>query len=314
MHFFNTSGPVVPQDHYCIPPLERLNLDEICNLIRNKRYFVLHAPRQTGKTSVLLALRDLLNGGSVGDYHCVYANFEPAQSARENVEQAMSAILNQLASRARSTLGDEFLAENWPEILKRTGPHGALGEALIRWTRANSKPLVLLVDEIDSLIGDTLLSVLRQLRAGYDQRPQEFPQSVVLCGLRDVRDYRIHSGSVNEIITGGSAFNIKAVSLLLGDFSRDDVFSLLTQHTEKTGQTFAPEALETIWTRTQGQPWLVNALADRLCFRHGSIRAYNHAITVEDVREAEEELIERRETHLDQFGGQTAGESGTPRR
>ena len=301
MHFFNTSGPVVPQDHYCIPPLERLNLDEICNLICNKRYFVLHAPRQTGKTSVLLALRDLLNGGSVGDYRCVYANFEPAQSARENVEQAMSAILNQLASRARSTLDDEFLAENWPEILKRTGPHGALGEALIRWTRANSKPLVLLVDEIDSLIGDTLLSVLRQLRAGYDQRPQEFPQSVVLCGLRDVRDYRIHSGSINEIITGGSAFNIKAVSLLLGDFSRDDVFSLLTQHTEKTGQTFAPEALETIWTRTQGQPWLVNALADRLCFRHGSVRAYNRAITAEDVREAGEELIERRETHLDQL-------------
>ena len=57
MRFFNTSGPVVADDHYCIPPLDRLNFAEVRRLIRDKRYFVLHAPRQTGKTSVLLALR-----------------------------------------------------------------------------------------------------------------------------------------------------------------------------------------------------------------------------------------------------------------
>ena len=62
MRFFNTTGPIRPDDHYCIPPLERLNLAEVRRLIRDKRYFVLHAPRQTGKTSALLALRDLLNG------------------------------------------------------------------------------------------------------------------------------------------------------------------------------------------------------------------------------------------------------------
>ena len=62
MRFFNTTGPIRADDHYCIPPLERLNLAEVRRLIRDKRYFVLHAPRQTGKTSALLALRDLLNG------------------------------------------------------------------------------------------------------------------------------------------------------------------------------------------------------------------------------------------------------------
>ena len=64
MRFFNTSGPVVAADHYCVPPLERIDLSDILSLIGTKRYFVLHAPRQTGKTSALLALRDLLNGGS----------------------------------------------------------------------------------------------------------------------------------------------------------------------------------------------------------------------------------------------------------
>ena len=94
---------------------------------------------------------------------------------------------------------------------------------------------MLLIDEIDLLVGDTLLSVLRQLRAGYVRRPRDFPQSVVLCGVRDVRDYRIHSGSGREIIAGGSAFNIKAESLRLGDFTKDEVLSLLGQHTDETG-------------------------------------------------------------------------------
>ena len=64
MRFFNTEGPVRPDDHYHIPPLDRVNLDELLGLVRDKRYFVLHAPRQTGKTSALLALRDRLNAGS----------------------------------------------------------------------------------------------------------------------------------------------------------------------------------------------------------------------------------------------------------
>ena len=68
---FNTEGPVVAADHYHIPPLERIDLDDVLGLVRGKKYFVLHAPRQTGKTSALLALRDLLNGGTAGEYRCV---------------------------------------------------------------------------------------------------------------------------------------------------------------------------------------------------------------------------------------------------
>ncbi|MCE2540087.1 MAG: hypothetical protein J4G16_06780 [Acidobacteria bacterium] len=61
---------------------------------------------------------------------------------------------------------------------------------------------MLLIDEIDTLVGDTLLSVLRQLRAGYDQRPWGFPHSVVLCGVRDVRDYRVHFTAQVTAATG----------------------------------------------------------------------------------------------------------------
>ena len=301
MRFFNTTGPVRPDKHYRIPPLERLDLDDVLGLVRNERYFVLHAPRQTGKTSALLALRDLLNSGTEGEYRCVYANVEAAQAMREDVEQAMRAILDEFASRARSTLGDEILEGIWPDVLDKAGPAGALREAFSRWTEADPRPLVLLIDEIDALVGNTLLSVLRQLRAGYDRRPDGFPQSVVLCGVRDVRDYRIHSSSQQEVIAGGSAFNIKARSLRLGDFTREEVLALLGQHTEETGQIFTPAALETIWMRTLGQPWLVNALADETCFRREAGRDRRGAIDAANVRDAEETLIARRETHLDQL-------------
>ena len=298
MRFFNTTGPVVAADHYCIPPLSRLDVDELLRLIRGKRYFVLHAPRQTGKTSALLALRDRLNADG---YRCVYANVEVAQTAREDVGQAIRTVLGRLASRARMTLGDEFLEGVYRGLLATHAPHEVLIEALARWAAADARPLVLLIDEIDALVGDSLLAVLRQLRAGYDQRPAGFPQSVVLCGVRDVRDYRIHSGSANTAIAGGSAFNVKAKSLRLGDFSRDEVAALLGQHTAETGQAFTAGALETVWERTQGQPWLVNALADDACFEDKAGRDRSRPIDAEAVLAAQERLILRRETHLDQL-------------
>ena len=101
MRCFNTAGPVDCQRHYCLPPLTRFDLDEVLLLIQQMKYFVLHAPRQTGKTSCLLALMDYLN--SQGDYRCAYVNVEVAQAARENVAAAMQAILAELASWARRT-------------------------------------------------------------------------------------------------------------------------------------------------------------------------------------------------------------------
>ena len=297
MRFFNTTGPVVAADHYCVPPLARLDPDELLRLVRDKRYFVLHAPRQTGKTSALLALRDLLRAEG---FRCVYANVEGGQTAREDVERAMRVVLGELASWAGAA-GDGFLDRIWPDLLARYGPDGALREALTRWAAADPRPLVLLIDEIDALIGDSLLAVLRQLRAGYVRRPAGFPQSVVLCGVRDVRDYRIHSGSANEIVAGGSAFNVKAKSLWLGDFPRGDVLALLGQHTAETGQAFTSEALELVWERTRGQPWLVNALAAEACFEDRAGRDRARPIDAEAVLAAQERLILRRETHLDQL-------------
>lgn len=222
-------------------------------LIDREEYFILHAPRQTGKTSALLALQDLLNSGTVGDYRRVYVNFEPAEAMGEYVREAMGAILDELALSAESLLGDQALVDICNEVKRTASPGMALRQVLFRWARADAHPMVSLIDEIDSLQGDTLVSVLRQLRSGYYQRPHGFPQSIVLCGLRDVRDHRIRSRSKGTDVAGGSAFNISATSLRLGDFSEAEVVDLLDQHTTETGQTFEPEALQRVWKQTCGQ-------------------------------------------------------------
>ncbi|WP_143896961.1 AAA family ATPase, partial [Tepidimonas sediminis] len=176
----------------------RVDLAEIESLIEAKRYFVLHAPRQTGKTTALLALMEHLN--RQGRYRALYANIETAQAARGQVERGVAAACNAIALAAATYLNDHSL-DTWLQGEGRHTPaESLLTRLLARWSTADpAHPAVLLLDEVDALIGDTLISLLRQIRAGYAQRPMAFPQTVVLCGVRDVRDYRIHSGD-GEII------------------------------------------------------------------------------------------------------------------
>ena len=301
MRFFNTEGPVRADKHYTLPPLDRIDLDQVLALIGLEKYFVFHAPRQTGKTTTLLALRDRLNSGASGDLRAVYANLEDAQALREDLEPAMRTVLAQIARQER-LLGHTVLTDIWRDAFAEVGAGSAFGESLTRWCLASPRPLVLLLDEVDALVGDTLLSLLCQLRAGYTQRPEAFPLSVVLCGVRDVRDYRVKWTPDRETNEGGSPFNIRAESLRLGDLDEVGIRTLLGQHTEDTGQTFTDEALAAVWEQTRGQPWLVNALAFQACFRDPAGRDRSRTVTADDILNAREALIRRRETHLDQLG------------
>lgn len=155
--------------------------------------------------------------------------------------------------------------------------------------------MVLFIDEIDSLQNETLVSVLRQLRSGYPRRPRNFPQSLALIGVRDVRDYKVASGS--DRLNTASPFNIKIESLTLRNFTAAEVAELYGQHTAATGQVFTTEATARAFELTQGQPWLVNALARQIV--EFILPDSHQAITVEQVEHAKEILIQRQDTHLD---------------
>ena len=99
-----------------------MDLDYVLNLIRQKKYFILHAPRQSGKTSALRALQDHLNSGVEGNYRCLHVNVEAAQAWRENIPEAMAVILEVLGERASSVFGDDSLEGMVREVLAKSRP------------------------------------------------------------------------------------------------------------------------------------------------------------------------------------------------
>ncbi|WP_322749249.1 MULTISPECIES: ATP-binding protein [unclassified Frankia] len=285
---FNTTGPCVPSDHYMIPASERL--PEAPDLIEAKKYFVLHAPRQTGKTTALQALAAELTAS--GRYAAVVLSMEAGRPWPDDVGAATRAILTRARRTSRTNLPADLRPPPWPE----SWAEGLLSEAFAVWAEACPRPLVLFLDEIDALGGRTLLSVLGQLRDGYRDRPTGFPASIVLCGLRDIRDYRVASDGDPARLTSPSPFNIKVTSLWLDDFTLDEVRELYGQHTADTGQRFIPQAVEYAYALTMGQPWLVNALAYEIVHR---MKVPTTTITGDHVDQAAERISVTRETHLD---------------
>ena len=293
--FFNTAGPNKSDIHYEISPLSRFDLDEVLMLILQQKYFVLHAPRQTGKTTCMLALRDYLN--QLGQYVAVYANVEGGQASRNDVESVIKSTCDTIADQFRGVLKNDLSLKLRDEV-RQVSKDAMLTAFLRRLSEDVPKPIVLIIDEIDALVGDSLIAVLRQIRSGYNDRPQAFPNTIILCGVRDVRDYRIVLSN-QDIVTGGSAFNIKSKSLHLGNFTQEEIHSLYMQHTEQTGQQFDERCFPLVWTATEGQPWLVNALGYEVTMEIRENRDRSITITPEMIERAQENIIYRRDTHID---------------
>ncbi len=286
--WFNTAGPCQSDIHYMLPPTVRL--PNLSRLIEQRNYFVIHAPRQTGKTTAMLALAQQLTLS--GRYTAVMVSAEVGAPFSDDPGRAELAILGAWHDAAIDSLPQQLQPPTWPNA-----EAGQRIQASLRaWAQASPLPIVLFIDEIDSLQDEALISVLRQLRDGYRARPQNFPLSVGLIGLRDVRDYKVASGGSDRLNTA-SPFNIKVRSLTLRDFNAVEVGELYQQHTNDTGQIFTQQAIQTAFDLTQGQPWLVNALAKEIV--EEMVTDTSVAITPEHVHQAKEVLIQRQDTHLD---------------
>ncbi|MBD2318440.1 ATP-binding protein [Pseudanabaena sp. FACHB-1050] len=286
--WFNTAGPCKADIHYMLPASDRL--PELEQLIAQENYFVIHAPRQTGKTTAMMSLAQELTAS--GRYTSVMLSLEVGAVFSDDVGAAELAILDEWKQSIRFRLPKELQPQQWLEA----DAGARIGTNLSNWAEQSSRPLVVFLDEIDALSNETLISVLRQLRSGFPNRPQGFPQSVALVGMRDVRDYKYASGG-GERLNTSSPFNIKVRSFTLSNFSLEEVRNLYQQHTEATGQIFTPEAIDLAFHLTQGQPWLVNAIAKEIT--EYIAKDPNTPITPELVNQAKEILIQRQDTHLD---------------
>lgn len=285
MRWFNTAGPCQPDIHYLLS--SQVRLPAVVELIEQRGYFIIHAPRQTGKTTAMLTFAQELT--AAGTYTALMVSAEVGAAYSQNPDRAERAILNAWQDAASVWLPAELQPPDWSQV-----EH--IGQALRLWCQQSKRPIVLFIDEIDALQDDALIAVLRQLRDGYPRRPQGFPQSLALIGLRDVRDYKVAAGGSSRLGTA-SPFNIKVRSFTLRNFNLQEVADLYAQHTAATGQVFTPEAVQLAFDLTQGQPWLVNALAKEVV--EDLVPDITIAITPEHLETAKEILIRRQDTHLD---------------
>ena len=291
MHrYFNIAGPCNPEEHYMLP--SELRCNEVMDLIRLRQYFVIHAARQSGKTTLLLDLVRKMNED--GDYHALYCSLESAQSINDPA-QGIPAIISNVQTAVKYN----------PSLPKTTEPprtdhyYTALKEYLTDFCINLDKPLVILFDETDCLANGTLISFLRQIRDGYVNRSTiSFVHSVGLIGMRNIRDYKGKIREDRETLGSASPFNIVTESLTLQNFTREEVGQLLAQHTRDTGQAFSSESLDRLFHYTQGQPWLVNAAAREVVVKILK-NDFSQSPSCAHVDQAVETIIQRRDTHID---------------
>jgi hypothetical protein len=289
VRYFNTTGSCDPARHYMIPAERRL--PGVDALIDKGAYFVVHAPRQTGKTTAMKALGRRLT--AEGRYAGLRFSCQTASVFPDDIGAAERTVWSEIERSARFELPEALR----PPARADVESGSLLLTQLARWAEVCPRPLVLIFDEIDAIGGSSVRSILSQLRTGFDGRPAAFPWSVILCGMRDVRDYKAASGGDPARLGTSSPFNIKEESLRIVNFTEAELRELYAQHTAETGQVFTEKALERAWELCQGQPWLCNALA-REVVEKLSVPPAEH-ITAAHFDEAKERLILARATHLD---------------
>ena len=291
--YFNTTGPCFPRLHYMLPPKDRLIGASLDRYIRDELYWVLHAPRQTGKTTFLQSWMHEINAGT--EAVSCYVSLERCQEVPA-VERAIPAMATAVREHAES------FGIPVPDYPSEVSPESMLSAILVDWAHKTApKKLIVLFDEVDVVSGPAMVSFLRQLRGGFARRGVgQFPVSVALVGMRDLRDYLVTSKD-GQVLNPGSPFNIKEDSVTLDSFSRPDIAALTGQHTAESEQVFSEEALKKIYTYSSGQPWLVNALIKECVLRIVPAETCE-VVQSEHVDQARERLIASRATHIDSLG------------
>ena len=289
--YFNIAGPCHPNKHYMLAPLRNIGKG-LTDLIEQKHYFVIHAARQSGKTTLLLDMVDKIN--AEGKFYALYCSLEGMQN-REDIEKGIPAIIKTI----KNSLDECNLPAGFAKSADFEDYENVLKSALVAYCRVLDKPLIIFFDEADCLSNGTLISFLRQLRSGFITRARTpFVHSIALVGMRNIRDYKASIRPDSATLGSSSPFNIVTKNLNLKNFTKEEIIELYNQHTQATEQVFEPQAVDCIFEQTQGQPWLVNAIA-REAIEEILQNDYSRPVTAELAQQAIHNIVLARGTHFD---------------
>ena len=293
MRSFGTRGRVYPDKHYVVPRTEEIA--DYINRIKEGRYVVLFAPRQTGKTTFFrFAVETLTTEES--DYFPIQLNFEEYEDySVSNFYASLDREMCKEIERVFQRRGEipskalsQFLVDT--KIIDNASMR-VFFEHFISFLNSqfgSKQKIVLIIDEFDAIPQAAVKGFLHSLRYIYLSDELQCPHSVGIVGVKSITQLN-YDRSI-------SPFNIQD-EFNLPNFSLTQVRALLSQYTEEVGQPFDPEVVIALHKQTAGQPFLVNRAAQILTEELEIPKT--ETIAMEHFLVAHTHLLEERNTNID---------------
>ena len=287
MKRFGTEGRLYLEDNYVVPRTEETA--DFTDRIKQGKYIVLFAPRQTGKTTFFRLALDTLTAEDP-TYFPIQLNFEeyedsaPADFYRcfyNDLREEIEDVFQKRKEVPSETLG-QFLDD--VEIDDHVSMRRFFGK--LAGFLKNQK-VILLIDEFDAIPRDAVTGFLRSLRRIYLSGRTRCPHSVGIVGIKNIIQLN-YDRSV-------SPFNIQQ-EFHLPNFTLEQVGELFEQYTDEVGQAFSPEVITAIHKQTGGQPVLVSRFGQILTEEMDTPKT--ETITMAHFTTAHAELLQERNTNI----------------
>ena len=289
MRRFGTQGPVNPEHHYVVARSEELT--EFIKRVKEGRYIVIFAPRQTGKTTFFYAAMDIL-ADEESTYVPIHLDFEAYKNLTpsdfynnltEDIREEIENLYHKRGEVPSEALRDFLENINLTDNVSMLRGFRALARLL------EDKRVVVFIDEFDGIPAAVVSDFLYALRRIYISRTvPRCPHSLGIIGVKSIAQLN-YDRSV-------SPFNIHD-DFALPNFTLAQVQELLGQYTAEVGQDFAPKVIESIHKQTGGQPFLVNRFAQILTEEIDIPKTETLKIT--HFSEAHGQLLEERNTNIE---------------
>ena len=261
MKIFNTTGPCIPEKHYMVDLSSRLA--QIKDMVDAGQYFVINRARQYGKTTTLFALKKFLKDS----YVVLSLDFQGISSGGFRTEESfVKAFCRMLLARSNEYIPED-IASKLRDYGERQGNEALLDElfvTLLRWCKESDKPVILMIDEVDSATNNQVfLDFLAQLRDSYinrDTAGNPTFQSVILAGVTDIKNLR-RKIRPEEAHRFNSPWNIAADFKIDMSFSADEIAVMLREYETDHGTGMDIQAVaQEIYNFTSGYPFLVSRI------------------------------------------------------
>ena len=248
MRRFHSYGPVNARSHFSAPRTDLVNhcLNSLIGSDSDNEgghYFTIWAPRQSGKTWLTQQVRKRIEAEYPDQFTVGMMSMQGTILLPDDPPEA---FLNQV----------DYLIKETFDITLASAPNSwnAFKYLFHKDNTCFKRPLILFIDEFDSLpptVIDRLVTLFRDI---YLKRDRYLLHGLSLIGVRAV---------LGVDSQRGSPFNVQR-SLHVPNFTLDEVTDLFDQYQQESGQAVEPEVSQNVYESTNGQPGLVGWFGELL--------------------------------------------------